>query len=447
MSHRTYTELDWVRAVANYAPVYELPPALAPREEGVGRPPLYNDVAIMQLIVLRGFTGSMRRAASIMQEPTYWAILREAIRTHCGDVIADQTKQDCGPNRHHWFQQKDRFDASTDAALVQYRDHAREQALEQGLLDPDAPCSVKHPLRSATVVGDGTVVTSPVNPRTKKETDAEKPPRTDASAQWHREAGEEGGSKVFGVKFVHLSVRGSARRHDRVILDLVHDPGGSGYGGEMQLAIDMITRLHDATPGLHGVRYDGALRGVHRDTLMKRGLLVLAPPHGGTKPRLIEHTDACGCPGGHDLWTRNGALHVRHITVDGEVQWVALPVTKLERRGRRTYRWAHLIALPCGVEHRVRIDTTDADQVAKLHRPEHLHQHAPGSNVYDTTYGWREDAENINSELDNTLFRGRMVAYGPAAQTWVMLGFIMSRNALSAREYQHRSQETAPVAA
>lgn len=451
MNDRPLTELDYVRAVAQSPWVYEFAAALPEPTSHVGRPPTFHIVALVQLLVLRGFTGSMRRAAAISFQPEYWTILRDGIRRHCGDAVADAMPTDRGPGRHHYFQQRDRFDAATDAALDRFRDLALDQALTQGLLDPEQQCSVAHPARSATVVGDGTVAKSPVRPRRRaaKANSAEAaraPRRRDTAARWHRESGDgDSGQHAYGTKFVHLSVRGSKQRHDRVVLDLIHDPGGSGYGGEMALALGMIERLHARAPGLHGVRYDGAMRGKHRDRVMKLGLQAIAPPHDGIKPRLVERATHCGCPVGHDLWAKDGAIHTRELTVEADQEWQRLPIIKLERRGRRTFRWSHLIALPCGVPHRIRIDTTAADRIADFNRAEHLHQHPAGDEVYETTYGWREDAENLNSELDMSLFRGRLIGYGLTAQIWVLLGFVLSRNAASA--YFHRQRGAQPLAA
>ena len=74
--------------------------------------------------------------------------------------------------------------------------------------------------------------------------------------------------------------------HGRIILDTDWVPSP---GGEAATAMDSITPIAGDTPGLQGVIYDGALRGVHHQRLL-RDLGILSVNR--SLPRLAPALDA-----------------------------------------------------------------------------------------------------------------------------------------------------------
>lgn len=67
-----------------------------------------------------------------------------------------------------------------------------------------------------------------------------------------------------------------------------------------------------------GVIYDGAFRGVHRDTLARLGLLVINRQHGSVKPRAHELLRFGRCR--HDLWCDQGRRLPMRQDVRGETE-------------------------------------------------------------------------------------------------------------------------------
>lgn len=102
------------------------------------------------------------------------------------------------------------------------------------------------------------------------------------------------------------------------------------------------------------------------------------------------------------------------------------------------------MTLPCGHSYRVRLTSSPTDAKNGFNRAEHLRMHPPGSPVYVDTYGWRNDAESSHSQLDDWLYRGRMVALTTERQALVMLSFVVTHNAVADWYHRHRQQTQAP---
>jgi len=134
----------------------------------------------------------------------------------------------------------------------------------------------------------------------------------------------------------------------------------------------------------------------------------------------------------------------RQILDTGDTHLQPCPVAKIypRRNTDGSHRWYGEFATPsCGTVHRQGIDITDADRERGYNRVEHLRQHiktVDGDSVYDTWYGWREDAESLNNTLDRTLYGGRMIAFSSVRQLTLMLGFALGRNAIAAYLYRRR---------
>ncbi len=90
----------------------------------------------------------------------------------------------------------------------------------------------------------------------------------------------------------------------------------------------------------------------------------------GLNPMAVSDID-CTCGDKHHLWAKDGAPHERIVLDDGTTTYEPL----------------------------------------QRHRAEHLRQHPPGTDTHTDCYGCREDAESVNSVLDESLYRSRMPAY------------------------------------
>jgi len=106
-------------------------------------------------------------------------------------------------------------------------------------------------------------------------------PETDADLHF-----EGTGDFAWGTKWVIMAARGANIRH-RIILDVAPVPD---KGGEAATAVASLERLVPALPGVQGVVYDTALRGVHHQRIMRHlGVLsinrVTASKAGAKKPR------------------------------------------------------------------------------------------------------------------------------------------------------------------
>ncbi|MFC8190362.1 hypothetical protein ACFUMH_01725 [Cellulomonas sp. NPDC057328] len=200
-----------------------------------------------------------------------------------------------------------------------------------------------------------------------------------------------------------------------------------------------------------GVRYDGALRGVHLDDLTKAGLAVVNPPHSQTARREEFERVTCGhvdrstgviCDERTRLYKQNGALGVLEVLADDAATRVfhILPRKVIARGKAPEARWYVEVTLPCGHTHLVRLTSSSTDVNNGFNRAEHLRMHPPGTPVYDDTYGWRNDTESTHSQLDDWLYRGRMVALTAERQALVMLRFAVAHNAVANWYHRHRQR-------
>jgi hypothetical protein len=317
-----------------------------------------------------------------------------------------------------------------EVVAARYRELALAQAAEHGCLSPAAPRSATDLRRANFVAADGKVAKSPI---LKKTADRWRAQGRRIDATMHVQGGDTE-HEIFGAKFWQATVRPGTDRNDRIIIDARRVPK-RGYGGEAGIAVDALANLAQRAPGLRGVCYDGALRGVHIDRLLKKGLVVLSPTHSGTKPTALKRL-SCTCGDTHELWTVHGRICERQILDTGESTYTPCPVRKASprRNADGSFRWYIDYAAPtCGTVHSERLDTTNDDK-KRDYNAEHLRLHVKtddGDSVYDQCYGWREDAESTNDLLQHTLHKRRMIAFTSDKQFLVMLGFAVGRNSLA----------------
>ncbi|NJP99851.1 hypothetical protein [Streptomyces zingiberis] len=433
---RTVTQRT--RDVARFEAVYQLAELLH-RDPGSrrGRPPHYPPYIYLLFCALRGIHGSARYCAGDLQDPTVWDTIRDGVAHHLGHDEAARLPE-TGPSRHQWqHAQRTLLIPRREELGEAFAALALAQAQRQGLLPADARRSWSNPHRHQLIAGDGTVAKSPTLSTTPFSVDPVtgeiRSHRVDPASSWQKEgstdradnnppavatpevaAGEvksrdtdndkskEKGAMVLGSKFVVFSTRhrGYFRR---VFLRYAHVPHDQP-GGEAAVALDLACAILDAAEGCMGVLYDGALRGMHRDVIARRGRLLINKQHKGAKPLYIRTLNFGRCR--HELWSNGGRVHERAFLDDGTSTLVPLPVGKLERRAStHTHRWYHLLTVPCPRgphEHReaVGVTTTSgerekgrSDTETGFHRAEHLLQIPDDTAVHQNLYGSREDTE------------------------------------------------------
>ncbi|MGW2326493.1 hypothetical protein ACWC5C_12070 [Streptomyces sp. NPDC001700] len=459
--------------VARFEDLYRLAETLAP-DPGPrrGRPPHYPPYVYLLFLALRGIHGSARYCAGDLQDPAVWTTIRNSVTHHLGTDEAARLPN-AGPSRHQWqHAQRTLLIPRLEELNETFADIALAQALRQRLLPVDQRRSWSSPQRHQLIAGDGTVAKSPTLSTTPYSIDPTtgeiRRHRVDPASSWQKEGGADRNGKdtqitpagtapdtgteenkgeeamVLGTKFVVFSTRhrGYFRR---VFLRYAHVPHNHP-GGEAAIALDLACAILDAADGCMGVLYDGALRGMHRDVIARRGRLLINKQHKGTTPRYIRTLDFDHCR--HELWSNSGRVHVRAPVDDGTSTLIPLPVDKLERRAStHAHRWYHLLDIPCPRgphQHREPVGVTStngehhpgqSDTETGFHRAEHLLQIPDNTAIHQTLYGGREDTEAGFSQLDRSLWNRRMIAFGAEAQSLVVLGFLLAQNATSAARY------------
>jgi hypothetical protein len=441
----TPTQLDHVEAIAANPDLYALTDILPERADGdVGRPGTHPSVVYLLYCVLAGVVGSHRKAAALIANQHCWNIIRRNARK-IGAIRLPRTP----PTRNQCEYHRGRIATHVEPLLAQFRKLVIGQARQHDCLDPVAPRSTVELQRGTFAAVDGKVIRSPIR-RATADNWRQQGRHVDGASYVQ---GGDDAHPVFGTKVLLAAVRPDNTRNDRIIVDVRHVPD-RGSGGEAGIAVDALLDLTRRAPGLRGVCYDCALRGVHIDQLIKAGLQVLSPTHDGIKPAFLDQI-SCPCGETHDLWTADGRICQRVILDDGDVVYRPCPVAKLVARpnpGNRTWRWyLTFAAQPCGTVHTQRVDTTRDDRARSYNRAEHLRQHTKTSDdepdsAYDNCYGWRSDAESLNDVLQSTLHKGRMIAFRRERQLLVVLGFAIGRNSI-ARYLRLRRSADPPRAA
>ncbi|WP_448062437.1 hypothetical protein [Cellulomonas hominis] len=444
----SWTRDDRAYEVLRSPIIWDLVRALPPRDEGGPGRPSEFDVSVYVLFMLLVVAhGSHRAAASWMGKRHVWCKIRKVWAKRGIDLPMH------GPTRGQCLYNRDAYLVPHWEKLVEvFELGAVRTAQEHGILVSSVTMT-PNPPRNCVVSGDGTVPAMPMRREALKKRIA-----AGQHIDFERHT-EGGGHPVDGLKFYLQSSRlvdddGDALPNSRMILGLALVPK-KGSGGEAGVAVRKLLELKKRAAGMLGVRYDGALRGVHLDELMKAGLAVANPPHEQTAGReqfrtlTCEHVDKSTgviCDQTTTLYKQNGALGVLEVLADEAVTVLfhALPGKVIARGKAPEARWYVELTLPCGHAHRERLTSSATDAKTGFHRAEHLRMHPPGSPVYDRTYAWRNDAESSHSQLDDWLYRGRMVALTTERQALVMLSFAVTHNAVSDWYHRRRQRDETP---
>lgn len=331
--------------------------------------------------------------------------------------------------------------------LDRFTHHSVHLAHQVGLLDPNGPGSRTRPHPSRTIYGDGTIVRPLYRPTNTG--------RTDPDAEQHtRHDGH-----VWGNDLVIIATRGP-EPHRRVILALgrVHEPGH-----EADTAVELIRNVHrHAGDGIHAVVYDGAMRGIHHDTIMTElGLIVINKVHpltnddGNRTWRTVplgQWTHTIGrrrCT--HTLVTHNGAIHDTTLDDAGNAHLSdPLPRQQIRRYPRPDggHRFTLGVHVPCPRQpFTAWISPHPQPGDNSTGRPDQMRLIPPGDPHFQTLYGLRNDSEAINSKYKRTLVFDRAAARGWRRQLLDLCGWAILTNTMAWHRHATTTTGTAPAAA
>jgi hypothetical protein len=234
--------------------------------------------------------------------------------------------------------------------------------------------------------------------------------------------------------------------------------------------MDSITRIAGDAPGLHGVIYDGALRGVHHQRLLRDlGILSVNKVSAttGTGPRrkgrvrvekstFVEQrtiTDGNGRERTVDLFARAGAIGIGTMDDTGKMLFTELRRIRTSRKADKvgTFRWYNHYRLPDhlgGGVITVRLHGNDEDTVRKFNRTENVRPIPPSDPDFRALYARRNDAESVNRAFDDTLWLRRARSVGQARQRLNLLTYALAVNALALHRHRRSSSDPPlPIAA
>ncbi len=269
--------------------------------------------------------------------------------------------------------------------------------------------------------------------------------RFEADADLHMEGT---GEMAFGVKFLMTAVR-TTTIHGRIILNTQHV---AEKGGEARVALQSFHEIAPHSPGIQGVVYDTALRGVHHNEIMQElGWLSINRVQGAEvvtrndKPvKRVEKTvhieDKTVNGRVVRLFARSGAVCLAKFTETGDQELIELRRVRTTRRNgkRGMHRWYNEYALPGGGTVTVRINTTEDDTTRKLNRAENVRQIPPTDPDFKRIYRRRADAESINRNLEDTLFLNRAHSRSAKRQLVNLIGYAIVVNALAVHLHGRR---------
>lgn len=411
-----------------------------------GRPARYPRYIYLVVLCSIAIFRSSRLACANLQHPTYWKIVKEAVRHHLGEAAAEALP-DTGPTIDQWNDQVVYLRNAVEELRVASRDAWIEQAQEQGLLAEGRKGTLVRPHRSQVITGDGTVTKPP-----SSQTEAVFVDERTGEIRRHRvdpDAGvqiEGGGTQVFGNKVVALSTRWPGTPHSRVYINsgtarhrsVEADPEREAEAGA---AVELVHEVRAILPDADlTVVFDTAWRGAHRAPLIRRGIVVFTPHHDGLEPRPFDRHICARRT--HKLFAVIGRTCERQTTVEGKDFYAQLPVVDIEYRFSGTScRIYHVVEIPCGEEVHVRripVYETRADQKIDprthrmaFNRTEYLRIIPPETDAGRRLLGFRQDSESGNSNLDLALRLERMPIYGAVGALLTFIGFAWVTNSIA----------------
>lgn len=375
------------------------------------------------------------------------------------------------PKRCHWQHFKRNLKAPEWAAMRPvFRFHAVDTAIEIGCFDP-ATASFTHPDALHVATGDGTVIPplsdhAPGTTWTHPETGEIRARRSDPDAGFYYTGGApeddqdasptkrpgKAREQALGLKVTHAACH-NGTDGGTVLLDV--DACAKGHG-EMVFLEEFTAEVAPMLPGMVGVAWDAAGRGLHAEKLGRRHgkhliSKVSADSGGHTtgrpaiyKPWSLGQVDVRFDDGREESWRLcaiQGTPHLIDADVAGNDLYLQLQRTKSEaRRDNGGYRMYNVyeVDLPSGrATVRLPLFSSEADRKMKINRSERLRSLPETDPDFDDAYAIRNMAEAVNAMFKATLKRGRARSLGAQANLLDWLGFALLRNAVA--RHRHRT--------
>jgi hypothetical protein len=208
---------------------------------------------------------------------------------------------------------------------------------------------------------------------------------------------------------------------------------------------------------------DGALTGTHHRQLMRRGIVPISPIKAESialdgkrteKTGLVQsitRTHPHGFECRHDLHHHGGELGEYAVADNGESYFVSLGAPKIQhRRGKARDRMYAVFTPTCRVGladneptielDELRYDVAQDGPLGKngLDYAENMRLTPRGSDVYNRTYGWRENSENDNRPHDDEKWGARAGSRTVQRQHWNELGAALLQDGTALLLHRHR---------
>jgi hypothetical protein len=431
-----YAEADIAAQLADWNALHEIAatlPCWQPHDPG--RPPLFPPAMVVLFAAMRMGWRSERSVERQLSHAPTWEAIRAVMHARYPDF--NGLKRGAAPmNRFHFRRYRDKVMPNDDAFesfLDGFRDHAAVVAIEMGMFDPNT-VRLTHPDPTTMVAGDATVLKSRFNAAQgatylDRDTGEILPKRFDPDAASYPVFDEFGNKKsepVYGTKFGILHSRIPGCEHERVILDTYHIT--TGDSGEPRATQSAVQRLQQRAPGIAGLVYDMALRGVHREHLYDLGLQTI------TKCPLVRkgvsrelHIGMFSAKKGGRTVAKNvavraigGAAHIC-VIVAGNTEYVRLDRVQTRRssptsrpKNGRRYRWYNEYRIPDDprvaphlVGSTIQLRLNDPNyRTAKHSMADTLHSIAPDEPDWEHLFDHRNLTESINNWVKDS-FSGK----------------------------------------
>jgi hypothetical protein len=435
----------WLRALVSWPRLLDMVADLPVWQEGDnGRPPDFPPVVLLIVGICARKWGGFEEAEAEFRDDEMWQIVLDA---HAADYPEfENFRPGHYPTYHHYRRWRRKFGISgglVDDLREGFERSSAAQALDMGMLDEHGSGSTTHMDRSRMANGDGVVLqslygTSPDDVFLDPDTGEKWQPRSDPDARRYpyksskrpAKTDEDDRDVILGTMWVTTHAN-TGRELERVTLTVDYFPQGAP-GGEAAIAVEAIKRIKRRAPGMQGVCWDKALRGVHIDALLAERIQPVvkvaleddAPRERGIGQYVVKRNGVR--IGEIDLWAVGGKACM-HRRLRGEDHFVPLIKKQIKFRDNGTqppavYQVAELPHDPLvplrlrGGRVRFRHDNHGPEQNPDLNRAEVLRTVAEADDDWDDLYHDRPGSESDNERDQHHLPRRRAPSRGASNQ-------------------------------
>lgn len=247
-----------------------------------------------------------------------------------------------------------------------------------------------------------------------------------------------------------ISACRTAEINERIILDVDWVPQ---KGGEARVAMQSFSTIAPNLPGVQGVVYDTALRGVHHQQLLheigwlpvnkvQASEVVAIDKKLRKRTEKVMHLEDRVIDGrAVKLFAKGGAVGIAEFNDAGKSSFVELKRLRTIRRANKngTFSWYNELALPAGGTIMVRLDQSEEDTARKLNRTENARPIPPSDPDFARLYSRRSDIESINRGVEDSLYINRAHSKGHKRQLVNLLGYAIMVNGLALLLHHERA--------